>query len=83
MIKVFTLNKNNKIELTKQELEKLLNESFWEGYNKRSSLTWTYTSPSPWWDNNYYYTTSSATANNNTITLKTNDSTITTACNCK
>ena len=34
MIKVFTLNKNKKIELTKQELEKLLNESYWEGYIK-------------------------------------------------
>lgn len=46
MIKVFTLNKNNKIELTKEELESLLNESYWEGYNKKSY--WTYTSP-------YYY----------------------------
>lgn len=45
MIKVFTLNENNKIELTKQELEKLLNESFWEGYNKKNDYFWTYTSP--------------------------------------
>ena len=36
MIKVFTLNKNNKIELTKEELESLLNESYWEGYNKKN-----------------------------------------------
>lgn len=43
MIKVFTLNKNNKIELTKDELEQLLNESFWEGYNKNS--TYVYRSP--------------------------------------
>ena len=43
MIKVFALNKNNKIELTKQELEKLLNESFWEGYNQKNY--WTYSSP--------------------------------------
>ena len=43
MIKVFTLNKNKKIELTKQELEKLLNESYWEGYSKK---IWTYTSSS-------------------------------------
>ncbi len=43
MIKVFTLNKNKKIELTKQELEQLLNESYWEGYIK---TYWrTYTSP--------------------------------------
>ena len=52
MIKVFTLNKNNKIELTKEELESLLNESYWEGYNKKNY--WTYTSP-------YYYTTTTAT----------------------
>lgn len=44
MIKVFTLNKNNKIELTKKELEQLLNESFWEGYNKRN--LYVYNSPS-------------------------------------
>ena len=45
MIKVFTLNKKGKIELTKQELEQLLNESYWEGYNKKPAY-WTYTSPS-------------------------------------
>lgn len=52
MIKVFTLNKNNKIELTKQELESLLNESFWEGYHKRN--TYVYNTPqitpiTPYW----------------------------------
>ncbi len=46
MIKVFTLNKNKKIELTKQELEQLLNESYWEGYNSKKITYWTYTSPS-------------------------------------
>ena len=49
MIKVFTLNKNNKIELTKEELESLLNESYWEGYSRKC---WTYTTPS------WTYTTS-------------------------
>lgn len=43
MIKVFTLNENGKIELTKKELEQLLNESYWEGY--RNKNCWTYTSP--------------------------------------
>ena len=42
MIKVFTLNKNGKIELTKEELEQFLNESYWDGLNNNS---WTYTSP--------------------------------------
>lgn len=32
MIKVFTLNENGKIEITKEELENLLNESYWDGY---------------------------------------------------
>lgn len=44
MIKVFTLNKNGKIELTKKELEQLLNESYWEGYRDNKNY-WTYTSP--------------------------------------
>ena len=66
MIKVFTLNKNNKIELTKEELESLLNESYWEGYNKKNY--WTYTSP-------YYYTNINpykvtCASNLNSITLK-------------
>lgn len=52
MITVITLNKNNKIELTKEELESLLNESYWEGYNKKNC--WTYTSP-------YYCTSTTAT----------------------
>lgn len=46
MIKVFTLNKNNKIELTKKELEQLLNESYWDGYRSNNNLNWVYTSPS-------------------------------------
>ena len=69
MIKVFTLNKNKKIELTKQELERLLNESFWEGYNKNNAYVYTspYTYKSPYW-----YTT---TANANNITVKSSDAT--------
>lgn len=47
MIKVFTLNKNNKIELTKQELQKLLDEAYWEGWNSVYT-SWTYVSPTKW-----------------------------------
>ena len=43
MIKVFTLNENGKIELTKKELEQLLNESYWDGLSNNN--LWTYTSP--------------------------------------
>lgn len=66
MIKVFTLNKNNKIELTKQELENLLNESFWEGYNKKNSY-WTYTTPYTTLTNT---TSSGITINTSTEALK-------------
>lgn len=48
MIKVFTTNKNNKIELTKEELKELLDEAYWEGY-KANSHSWTYTTPTPSW----------------------------------
>lgn len=55
MIKVFTLNENGKIEITKEELEKLLDESYWDGYWARWK-SWTYESPSPTkitWENPY------------------------------
>lgn len=54
MIKVFTLNKNNKIELTKKELEDLLYESFWEGYSRSN----TYVCASPYIYKSPYYVTS-------------------------
>ena len=54
MIKIFTTDKDGKITLTKQELQDLVNEAYWEGYNTKSSYT-TITSPS-WpmytWKNN-------------------------------
>lgn len=41
MVKVFTTNKDGKIEFTKEELEKLLNEVWNDGYNKHGSYWWT------------------------------------------
>lgn len=41
MVKVFTTNSNGKIEFTKEELEKLLNEVWQDGYNSNRSLWWT------------------------------------------
>lgn len=71
MIKVFTLNKNGKIELTKEELKQLLNESYWEGYkNNNNNNYWTYTSPTTYkWCSNTPYTISSSS---DSITIKTN-----------
>ena len=44
MIKVFTTNKNGKIELTKDELKKLLDEAYWDGYKANSNI-YTYQTP--------------------------------------
>jgi hypothetical protein len=44
MIKVFTVNGNGKIEFTKAELEKLLNDTYAEGQKNckcNNTLTWT------------------------------------------
>lgn len=48
MIKVFTTNKDGKIELTKDELKSLLDEAYWDGYRangyyiyKTPGWTWT------------------------------------------
>jgi hypothetical protein len=49
-VKVFQTNKSGKIEFTRCELEKLLNETYNEGYrdgeNHAKSSYWTWTSPS-------------------------------------
>lgn len=49
MVKVFQSNANGKIEFTRAELEKLLNEVFKKGYDSGVSDTkqnyWTWTSP--------------------------------------
>lgn len=44
-IKVFTLNKEGKIELTKEQLEQLLNETYSEGYTDGQGSHFTWTSP--------------------------------------
>ena len=43
MIKIFTTNKDGKIELTKDELKALLDEVYWDGY--RANNHYVYTSP--------------------------------------
>ena len=40
MVKVFTTNKNGKIEFTEKELEKLLNEVWNDGYNANTHRYW-------------------------------------------
>lgn len=70
MIKVFTLNKNGKIELTKKQLENLLNEAYYQGKGYNYTTTWTYTTPTP------YYTIT-----NDNITCTTTDTSNLTASN--
>ena len=71
MIKIFTMNKNGKIELSKEELQKLLDDSYWEGYRASSGTIYTYHSPtigSPW---TITCNTATNTATANTIDLNT------------
>lgn len=51
MVKVFTTNSDGKIEFTKDELEKVLNEVWQDGRNSASSYWWTSPTVTP-----YYYT---------------------------
>ena len=80
--------KNGKIELSKEELKKLLDEAYWEGYRSGSNTTWTYTTPN-WTPYNYTITTATTTAGtsgnivkdpnilNGTITLTSTDTKLT------
>lgn len=60
MVKVFTKNKQGKIEFTEAELKKLLDEVYWDGYHDGSKTTYVYTEPYSinnwWWKDPYYYT---------------------------
>ena len=78
-IKVFQTNKAGKIEFTRCELEKLLNETYKEGFNDGEYQTkrdyWTWTSPSvvntaPRLDNIVYC---SSDDSNSTISTATSD----------
>lgn len=64
MIKVFTLNKNGKIELTEKELKQLLDNVYWEGY-RDNNKSWTYTTPLTY----PYYSTTCSTTTADSITL--------------
>lgn len=63
-VKVFCKNeKTGKIEFTQEELEKLLNSIYYDGYNEGKKYSYTWTSPSI---TNYptSYTTTTGTATN-------------------
>jgi hypothetical protein len=63
-IKVFTTDQKGYITLTQKELQELLNEAYWEGYNEGNRSIPTYPNrPNP-----YYWTT----ATNGNVTLLNN-----------
>ena len=68
MVKVFTPNKNGKIEFTKKELEKLLDEVWRDGYNSNNNYYW----HSPYWYGNGYYWVSCTDASS-TVTIPSSD----------
>ena len=73
-IRVFTLNSNGKIELTKEELQQMLDESYHDGCNSVTITTpsYPYNPCSPF----YYGTTSTesdSTANVATLTATNNE----------
>ena len=70
-IRVFTLNSNGKIELTKEELQQMLDESYRDGCNSVTIAT-----PSYPYSPFYYGTTSTgsdSTANSVTVTATNNE----------
>ena len=73
-IKIFTPNENGKIELTKEELENLLNESYRQGWNDK-----------PYY-RDYYYSSPSITLTGETAdtayaySINNNSTSITNAC---
>ena len=73
-IRVFTLNSNGKIELTKEELQQMLDESYRDGCNSVTITTpsYPYNPCSPF----YYGTTSTesdSTANAATVNVANNE----------
>ena len=79
--KFFTLNEHNKVEFTKSELKKLLDEIYNDGYRdgRNSKGWWYYTTP-------YYTTTpyySTSTSNLKTPNNAVNYSTATCTGSCK
>ena len=81
-VKVFQTNKNGKIEFTRCELEKLLNEIYKEGYRDGEIQTkkdyWTWTAPSltsysPPYHNTLYTTNNTGTPISNLVATNTSN----------
>lgn len=77
-IKVVSVNKDGKIELTKMELENLLNEAYRDGYSDGSShyITCTGISTTPYYEYNTISTSGATLAKSATEKVATIDTTI-------
>ena len=76
--KIFTKNEKGKIEFTENELKKLLDEIYNEGYDDGKSRSYIYTTPytsKPWWQYGTWCTADSTT----TKGVTTNATTATTS----
>lgn len=71
-IKVFTTDKDGKICLSKDELQEIINEAYWEGYcnGAKSGKTWTISTP---WTTTPYYNWSTTTNGSSSITIGADD----------
>ena len=65
-IRVFTLNSNGKIELTKEELQQMLDESYRDGCNSVTITTPSYPCNGP-----FYYGTTESDSTTNVATVNT------------
>lgn len=76
LTRVFTKNKDNKIEFTEKELKELLDEIYEYGYKEgKGQKIYTYVSPS-WWTLQKPYYTYCTTATHNDDYSTTSDHTI-------
>lgn len=84
LTKVFTKNKNDKIEFTEKELKELLDEIYEYGYKEgKGQKIYTYTSPNWWTLQKPYYTYCTTTINGGDYSTTTSDHTINLSTNTK
>ena len=73
-IRVFTLNSNGKIELTKEELQQMLDESYRDGCNSVTITTPSYPyNPCSPCNGPFYYGTTESDSTTNVATVNTID----------
>lgn len=77
-IKIFTTDKNGKITLSKDELQDIVNEAYYEGYRNGEQNGKSYTITPFWWNTPYYsWSVSTNGSSSMTIGSDPNDGTIT------